>query len=84
MWLKFKNLSGEACFFSRFMPGTFLYKYRFINKDLSFSPATLYFDKSRKRLYLRHLLLILEQEPGGVNLAEKVTNFDMVSNDLHI
>ena len=21
---------------------------------------------------------------GGVNLAEKVTNFDMVSNDLHI
>ena len=26
----------------------------------------------------------LEQEPGGVNLAEKVTNFDMVSNDLHI
>ena len=31
---------------------------------------------------------LLEQEPGGgggvVNLAEKVTNFDMVSNDLHI
>ena len=22
--------------------------------------------------------------PGGVNLAEKVTNFDMLSNDLHI
>ena len=28
--------------------------------------------------------VILEQEPGGVNLAEKVTNFDMASNDLHI
>ena len=27
---------------------------------------------------------LLEQEPGGVNIAEKVTNFDMVSNDLHI
>ena len=28
----------------------------------------------------------LDREPGGggVNLAEKVTNFDMVSNDLHI
>ena len=28
--------------------------------------------------------VMLEQEPGGFNLAEKVTNFDMVSNDLHI
>ena len=28
--------------------------------------------------------VITEQEPGGVNLAEKVTNFDMVSDDLHI
>ena len=28
--------------------------------------------------------LCVDREPGGVNLAEKVTNFDMVSNDLHI
>ena len=27
---------------------------------------------------------VIDREPGGVNLAEKVTNFDMVSNDLHI
>ena len=33
--------------------------------------------KNREQLHI-------EQEPGGVNLAEKVTNFDMVSNDLHI
>ena len=29
-------------------------------------------------------VFLLDREPGGVNLAEKVTNFDMVSNDLHI
>ena len=31
-----------------------------------------------------HVSQLIEQEAGGVNLAEKVTNFDMVSNDLHI
>ena len=48
-------------------------------------------------MILLNILLLLDQEPGGgggvgglggggglVNLAEKVTNFDMVSNDLHI
>ena len=31
-----------------------------------------------------HIYANINREPGGVNLAEKVTNFDMVSNDLHI
>ena len=35
-------------------------------------------------VYTVHWFIWLDREPGGINLAEKVTNFDMVSNDLHI
>ena len=57
--------------------------------DFDFQITTSKITLILNHLYLGDLIWILKSStyrPGtqGVNLAEKVTNFDMVSNDLHI